>query len=646
MKTAVPASSVRWIVTLVAVIAICSCSTIKTVRGGPATTTQHTTRSVKVTVAPAPQEEMLKHYGLPYYLPKALLHLTVTPIKEKKQDTSSNAAPSTVTVNVNTDGAVTAEESDDADQTEQKPRAGEAPASPQTTATATPTPTPTSSATASPKQGAQSPALGNPNVKGLANAGKKSADNQKANGKTANGKQKAGPNEDSDVDVTSKYAINLETLIVADNDAGVLYAQYKPNWFFSEDIKLGINTKQLLTTLDTTSSDRTAQVIFNLADTAANVFKGVAGGGFGFFSMAAQPQAEMRPVALRNLDIDVTFDPFDSEQVQHVKDLFADIETCDGVYVSPFRLAFEVPSGGSSLPREPPRATRGLFFREPIAVEVRVIGREDVYLSKVAAELDPESKQRQRRLTMKCPSPSPTPAPVDDLNPANEQVSDAKDKAARRAVAAAEKKDTQDTRQALIDKLKKLRAASSEHTAHFVTVIPNKYRTFAYNIARSAFVQNKTTTLTITDGQLGQVHIVKPSEAEGFTQIPLTLSQKVLALPKDLLTYRKEIVTGQSELTTAQLNAFNSGESLHNAAATRSYTEQNAITNAQTSSLQAQATQITAETNLLNTNLTNRETVQSLAIQAQIAQLKAEAARLDAEAALLKSRAALDVLKH
>jgi hypothetical protein len=92
---------------------------------------------------------------------------------------------------------------------------------------------------------------------------------------------------------------------------------------------------------------------------------------------------------------------------------------------------------------------------------------------------------------------------------------------------------------------------------------------------------------------LTKVSINKPSEAEGFSEIPLTLSKKLAELPKDILTLRTQ--------TTTPNTAKNS----------------------------------------VNTQSEQAAAGPAVEIEKQTAQLKAEADKLDAEAKLIQAQRAL-----
>ena len=96
---------------------------------------------------------------------------------------------------------------------------------------------------------------------------------------------------------------------------------------------------------------------------------------------------------------------------------------------------------------------------------------------------------------------------------------------------------------------KTLDFAASQLTARrtvLVVTVPNPARVFAFNISRSAFVQDKKIDLTISSGMLTKVEIKKPSEVEGFSEIPLDLTEKLAGPIKDILTVRSQSVPAGS----------------------------------------------------------------------------------------------------
>lgn len=546
---------------LCAFASVSSCSTYQTLRAGDGIL-DHSIRKSTTTASvrtPEHRDETVGTYGVPYYLPKALLHLTVVPVSKAGTLPPPLSTPAKSTQPPAAGQAVTGGGGGDKGVTS----SGGHSANPLVDALAA-------------HVGETPPAPAIPAAPGP-----------------------AAP-ANTFVAVTSQYVINLETRIVPDIANGPLYAHYFPNWLYSEDVTVGVNGKQLLSTLDATSSDRTAQVIFNLADTAANVAKFLEGGGLDVFAaqdfskrteVANKEQA--RSVIYKKLNIDVTFDPFDPLQVERLAGLFTDTYTSSTVYISPFRISLKDPSSqGVVLANKTPGVRRGLYFREPTILELAIVGREKRFINVLANELDR--------------------TPADAVG-----------------------------RDELLAQLKLARTNSGDHTEQFVIVAPNKQRSYSYNIARSAFVQSKKTALTISDGQLTQSHLTKPSEAEGLSEIPLKLSEKLAALPKDLLTLRKEIIQGQTAVSTEQLNGFNAEESLRNAVASRNLTEDSARLKAQSDTVKARSVLIDSETGLINSDLSNQTTADNVDLKTRIAQLEAQTALLKAIAARKEAEQAL-----
>jgi hypothetical protein len=333
---------------------------------------------------------------------------------------------------------------------------------------------------------------------------------------------------------------------VPDHETGVLYVHYNQNWFYSEEVKIAVNDKNLLSTAETTSSDRTAQVIYNLVDTAANVYK-FSQAGFNPFA-AGDPTKAIgkkgigRKVMYKDVNVDFRFDPFDARDLRKLADLFTDDTTPEAYYVSPFYVRISTPdSVGVRQSPKKPGSRKGLYFREPVPVQLEIVGRESRYLSLIRY-----AKNHATDATL--------------------QLLQVQEEATRGTVDH--------------------RAERLTFSAH------NKERVFAYNVARSAFVSDKKQTLTIVDGSLRGIHLVKPSEAQGFTEIPLTLSQKLLDLPKGILTLRQEIATKQGEVAKAKGNTVNEQTSLNNALANQAMAQE-------TARLQAEKAQVQAELDLL-----------------------------------------------
>jgi hypothetical protein len=94
--------------------------------------------------------------------------------------------------------------------------------------------------------------------------------------------------------------------------------------------------------------------------------------------------------------------------------------------------------------------------------------------------------------------------------------------------------------------------------------VPDPTKPFSMNIPRSAFV-SRTTTLVIENGVLLGFSHDKPSEIEGFTTIPLTLSEKLAGLPRALFEAKNTSIQGNDTVVKSQTQLVNDQQSLQQA---------------------------------------------------------------------------------
>jgi len=75
--------------------------------------------------------------------------------------------------------------------------------------------------------------------------------------------------------------------------------------------------------------------------------------------------------------------------------------------------------------------------------------------------------------------------------------------------------------------------------------LPNEAPIMEIKVSRAAFVKNSV-KINFDNGMLKDISYDKPSQIEGFVQIPVDLSKQALAIPNDLLTIRYANVTNQT----------------------------------------------------------------------------------------------------
>jgi hypothetical protein len=294
----------------------------------------------------------------------------------------------------------------------------------------------------------------------------------------------------------------------------------------------------------------------------------------------------------------------------------------DTTLVSPFDFHLvSVDSVGYPLRPKQPGAT-GLWFRETTPVEIVFTQRSSPFRAAVLKKLqevrnatekykelakeklaeatraddiaggsDTAVKTAQKSLETAIANK----ANPEDINKAQQEVKDATDKYVQ-ANANSKVKDQElvESKATAADATKLLAALNAiataptiSRSATFIKAIPNPNRVFSFNIARSAFVQNKKIDLTILNGLLTKVTINKPSEAEGFSEIPLELSKKLAELPKDILTIRTQTTSAAAAKNTV------------NAQSAQAAAESPAQLQAQTDQIKAEAAKIEAETKLI-----------------------------------------------
>jgi hypothetical protein len=574
------------------------------------------------------------------------------------------------------------------------------------------------------------------------------------------------------------YSITVQRVLEPDVTAGPLMAHYDQNWLYSENISIGVTDDGLLTTGSSTSTDETSQAIMNVTQTAATLFELAASGGFGIMGGAA-PDLEthlmvippefvvsgtnkevkdkyyLDNIVYNRLNIDVTFDPSDKDQLAEVKRLFsntwkydprvrdvrsvlnqrkfqpnlernpdpddwttfptpASAETSQDpndidptvvggkiFLISPFQFDItSAPSKGVAPQGKGNPRNKGLWFRETTPVDIILSPNGEVFretalkvlnwneaVLKNKLQVDSESElmkalqdkddvltaaQTKEQyliadvgnyqkiigsfpLTSGSTTNTSTTSSLtsgtttltsgtmssaianfkvisDSLTTAEVSAHNATE---GRLIAAREATVADNWRTALLG----LRDAVFSPPAtgqgmDFVVSLPDPTRPFAFNISRGAFVMNKQTNLTIANGMLMNVSINKPSEIEGLTEIPLNIAQALAGIPSGILTLRTQNLTAQNGIVTQQTNLVNGQTALKNAQALSGSQQTLAKLNEQTALLQSQNSATAAQATLLNSQ-------NSLGIQQATADMNARAAYIQAQTNLLEQQKAL-----
>ncbi|EDY16932.1 hypothetical protein CfE428DRAFT_5561 [Chthoniobacter flavus Ellin428] len=345
--------------------------------------------------------------GQPYFLPKGLIHLVITPVDSSSAKSSTGSAAPAAT----------------------------APAPAASTANTPAIQLPTDGTAQLDITPSGSGGAGGGNGGGGASAQGESA----KLGFTLNYPKAASTPTASKLENHVTYSINATVVLVPDKRAGVLYAHYHPNWLFNDKTSISVTKDGLLSGLNATVEDRTPQILANLEQTAVNVGEFFAAGGLsglgpalaaptfakglpsGTFQLVEDPkQAQQEyyceklqdqvvefendyndlkekfetnnPLAnstlpefyLKRLNIDETFDPFNKDDRKRVQALFADSDAgkldsdaagLGGTNIySPLKIEIHLVKDaviGTHSTDARPRHN-GLWFRQPTQVELVV----------------------------------------------------------------------------------------------------------------------------------------------------------------------------------------------------------------------------------------------------------------------------------
>ncbi|MEI9892371.1 MAG: hypothetical protein WDN28_00175 [Chthoniobacter sp.] len=303
------------------------------------------------------------------------------------------------------------------------------------------------------------------------------------------------------------------TVVLRPDKRARCFAHYIPNWLYQETVGLETDADHLLKTTENTFTDKTKESLSNLAEAFANGFQAFDGfatlGRGGFFrnmAPAGTPREISTPtVAVRKVNLDVTFDPADSAARKRIEGLFNPVNgghwKLGGVeLISPFQIDLESLDDDEkevALPHDHPNS-HGIWFRAPKTYRIKVISNLPLIMSKFkdAKELPPEV-----------------------------------------AIALGKQFNIRDS--------------------NLTLAIPDPKRPFEWNVTRSAFIQKKT-KLLISQGALQGFSVDKGSEVEGFTLIPLELAKIAAGIPKSLVQNRSDLTTGLNTLNANQQNLDNS----------------------------------------------------------------------------------------
>ena len=375
------------------------------------------------------------------------------------------------------------------------------------------------------------------------------------------------------------YTVSLGVDYEADASAGVFYARYSPNVMFNDQVGLQVNNKRLLHSVQAKSKDETKAIVDNLADTVTNMiqFSATKGLGVATGQKEASLRAAERPgkklkelinIVIKDLNIDERFDPLEAGDQEKIRELFRDDIGAHYALLSPLKVEFHVVEAPHGTHRSLGKSERqGLFFREPAQVEVVLTRNPKIFelardnlteLVRLVGEAEDkaEAAKKSQKVAQKhareLAAQKKAAEAAKPKDAADQQINNSSSSNTPEAGTPEEDAEVSEQEAYLVALQKKLKetenlyfraqAGASATVGRLSAVVASKQRLYTVNIKRGAFIE-RSTELQVTNGVAMGIGHQKPSEVLGFTEIPLSISKKILALPKAIFTTKKDVAT-------------------------------------------------------------------------------------------------------
>ena len=314
-------------------------------------------------------------------------------------------------------------------------------------------------------------------------------------------------------------------------------------------------------------------------------------------------------IYVKRINIDEVFDPFDPRDCKRIASLFDDqLEAKDkpGSISTYSPLKIEITYPGQEAKDVRPRlapSRAGLWFREPAQVEILVRHNTD-HLEAICKTVQTKAELAGLvvRLQGLHDAAIPLGAEADDLLAQIKEnipeINAVWDKPPAQSLALEFGEDElkkvlkslDDTRSSTFTMQQRLKTFQTNLEAtikaliadadtkrdnqyfgnllgetagigRYSCIVPNPNRPYSLNVPRSAFV-SRTMSMTIQNGNLLGFSHTKPSEVEGFTNIPVTLAKKIVGIPSALYSGREENIQGQDSVIKANTQLINDQRAL------------------------------------------------------------------------------------
>ncbi len=328
------------------------------------------------------------------------------------------------------------------------------------------------------------------------------------------------PSGQSDRDKGKKkyqYTVTLKDLEYFPDTSYPLFLEHNQDIFFEDDLDFEIGANQLLKSINTESTDKTGEVLVNLIDLAGTIAKMSTG-------VPSLPDADRRTDsrmdASATLENKYVCDPLVDNDIKAYLDLakkstgnfyndFSKTEINNKLIDNKLPIRIEVNrSHTSKVDIVEGLSYSGVFVRSPIPYVVTVtISKKHFDKSKLPMHAYDEEK---------------------DAN-VNENL-------------------------IVVDPNKCLdKFDINESEQKYLVMAPNDGPITRIDISRSSFI-TKTENLTISNGMLSKIDLVKPSQALGFIRIPVDMVKAIAEIPASIFSLKVENKAQEAGFYESQAN--------------------------------------------------------------------------------------------
>lgn len=360
------------------------------------------------------------------------------------------------------------------------------------------------------------------------------------------------------------YEIKIDPPILVPDSSRMFYLEYNPVSATADDIKIGVGANQLLQTINAISTDKSGEALVTLAKIASYAMVLAAEADISRNCEDPSPvriSTFLDPTSIKGIQDDLGFNNPRAFSIDTLNNLLKnnnvplkfDINTFGAVDTSGSdilsakkrrqeNLITELRLEKNNIANKNPQIEKELETRleeankELADTRSRLIEKLQDEM-KVRTILDEEKKNEMDRLASDMEKIKTHPAGIlfRAAEPYQLKISLSPD--------LNQKNDT-------------LRpwCVYSEFS-HTMVLAPSITKVYSIDVDRGALI-TKTTNLTIVDGMLTKIEVNKPSSLLGILNVPLEVIKAILSAPADLLTLRFQRVDKEAGIADAQAKKF------------------------------------------------------------------------------------------